>query len=504
MTVTIPGVNVQITVGNDVATMNGGYSLQMNAYGQMNANGSPITSITVNGPHILTSTMTPEGSSAGWYYLTVSPSQPPQVGDVYTFLVSYADGSQTTQTASVQGVVTVAPTLTVTQPAGGGLSFTWTDVSAQVPNASYYDLYVYNQNGGYIWGNNYPLSTLSGAFNDNGYASQQLQQGETYTCSLYIYDQFGDYAFTSVSVTIPGVTVSLTVGNNVDPVNGGYSVQMNAYGQMNANGSPITSITVSGPHIPTTPMTSDESSDGYYSLTVYPSQPPQVGDLYTFLVSYADGTQTTRTASVQGVVTVAPSLTVTQPAGGGLTFTWTDVSSQVPNASYYWLSVTDQYGEFIWQRSYPLSTLSGAFNDNGNAWQQLQKGGTYTCCLYIYDQFGDFAYTTVTVTIPGHEPATLGVTVFTSVGTVNDYYIVLSAQGVAIASVTVTGPNIPQTTLSTNDPADGFFWSETWSSQTPQIGDKYTYVVTYTDGTQATQTTAVQGVITVAPTLTVT
>ena len=488
--VTMPGVTVQLTVGNDVDPVNGGYSVQLNAYGQMNANGSLITSITVSGPHISATPMSGDSSDA-YYWLTVYPSQPPQVGDRYTFLVAYADGTQDTLTTTVQGVVTVAPTLTVTQPAGGGLAFTWTDVSAQVPNAASYQLSVQG-----FWQQQYPLSTLSGAFNE------QLQNGTTYTCTLSIYDTFGDYAYTTVTVIIPGITVQMTVGNDVDPVNGGYSLQMNAHGQINANGSPITSITVSGPNIPTTSMTSDGSSDGWYYLTVSPSQPPQVSDVYTFLVSYADGTQTTQTATLQGVVTVAPTLTITQPAGGGLTFTWTDVSAQVPKAAYYQLSVHDQSGRIYWQQQYPLSTLSGAFNE------QLQNGTTYTCTLSIYDTFGDYAYTTVTVIIPG---ITVQMTVGNDVDPVNGGYSLqmnahgqINANGSPITSITVSGPNIPTTSMTSDGSSDGWYYLTVSPSQPPQVSDVYTFLVSYADGTQTTQTATLQGVVTVAPTLTIT
>ena len=466
---------VQVGVGNYIDPNTGGnFSVQMSAYGPQ------IATATVSGPNMTPILMTADNPADGWYQASTLPSQTPQTGDAYSFDIAYTDGTQATLTAAVQWVFTDAPTLTVTQPAGGGLAFTWTDVSAQAPNDAYYQLIVSDLNGNNIWSRNYPLGTLSGAFNDDGNASAQLQSGESYWCYLQISDQYNDWASTpNVMVTLPGVNVQLTVGNDVDPVNGGYSIQMNAYGQTNANGSLITSITVSGPNISTTPMTAGDSYYGYYWLTVSPSQPPQVGDQYTFLVAYADGTQSTLTAAVQGVVTVAPTLTVTQPTGGGLAFSWNDVSAQVPNAAYYQLNVQDQYGNTFWHRQYPLNTLSGAFNDDGSAWEQLQNGETYTCSLYIYDKFGDYAYTSVSVTIPG---ITVQMTVDNFVDPVNGGYFILinaygqmNANGSMITSITVSGPNIPTTAVTSVGSYYGWYGVTVESSRPPQVSDLYTF-----------------------------
>ena len=107
-------------------------------------------------------------------------------------------------------------------------------------------------------------------------------------------------------------TAQVTVGNYVDPIYGN-----NFFLNLNANGQSIDTATVSGPNISPTPLYSDGSSDGGYNTSVSPSQTPQVGDEYTFDITYTDATQGTLTAAVQGVVTVVPTLTITQQAGGG-------------------------------------------------------------------------------------------------------------------------------------------------------------------------------------------
>ena len=345
--------------------------------------------------------MTPDATSDGWYWLMVSPSQSPQVGDLYTFIITYADGTQTTQTAAVQGVVSVAPTLTVTQPASGGLSFTWTDVSTQVPNATFYQLSVQDQNGNIIWQNGYSLDNLSATFNDDGTALQQLQGGETYTCSIYIYDQAGNFAYSTATVTMPGHSPA-SIGLTIELDN--YQNYVNDYYvNMSVQGVAIASVDVSGPSIsPTSLSPSDPSdpSDGYFGNGLLASQIPQVGDLYTFVVTYTDKTQATQTAAVKGVVTVTPTLTVTQTANDGLAFTWNDVSAQVTTANSYEISIFDASWNYIWGRSYPLNAISGTFNDDGRATQLLQSGQSYTCWFSIDDIYEDCGETMVNETMP--------------------------------------------------------------------------------------------------------
>ena len=318
-------------------------------------------------------------------------SQTPQVGDSYTFVVTYADGTQYTQTSAVQGVITVAPTLTVTQPDSGGFSFTWNNISAQVPNAASYQLSVTDQYGNTIWQRQYPLNTLSGAFNDDGNAWEPLNSGDPYTCSIQINDQFGDFAYSSVTVTAITQTTVQVLADYTVPQQNPYSLMLQA------NGQQISMVTVSGPNVLQTTLTADTGWSGY-TASVPLSQSPQVGDAYTFVVTYTDGTQYTQVGTVQGVVTVAPTLTVNQPSPGNLSFAWNDVSAQVANAAYYQLFVAGNGGN-IWQNWYSLDTLSATFNDDGSAMQSLQSGQTYNCSLQILDDYGDCGQMNVSVTI---------------------------------------------------------------------------------------------------------
>jgi len=195
------------------------------------------------------------------------------------------------------------------------------------------------------------------------------------------------------------VTARVTVGNYVNPSTG------NRYFLgMSVNGATMKSVIVSGPNIPTTsiPVQADM---GNYWANITPSQLPQIGDQYTFVVTFTDDTQRTLTDTVKSLVSVAPTLAITQPSAGALSFTWNDVASQIPNAASYYLYVMTQNNNrsTIWSENLPINTLSGTFNSDGSATMQLISGQTYNCGLQINDQYGDCAYTIVPVTITGQQ-----------------------------------------------------------------------------------------------------
>lgn len=77
---------------------------------------------------------------------------------------------------------------------------------------------------------------------------------------------------------------------------------------------------------------------------------PKVGDAYSFLVTYSDGTSETVTGSVTGVVTAfATGLTPAGSVPGDTTptFTWTDPASASSYSYQFYLS--DNNGNMIWQ-----------------------------------------------------------------------------------------------------------------------------------------------------------
>ena len=163
------------------------------------ARGSGLISATVQGPNIpLTALyLQPDGDeSSVWIF----PSQTPQIGDVYTFDLSYGDGRHQTLTHAISSLVPVCPTLTATVQPDNTIAFAWNDVSAQVPGASYYYIHIERQNGnGYesVWSSpDLSLTTFS-------LTSEVLQPGVTYACSLCLYNVYGDAAQYGVFVTIP-------------------------------------------------------------------------------------------------------------------------------------------------------------------------------------------------------------------------------------------------------------------------------------------------------------
>lgn len=172
-----------------------------------------------------------------------------------------------------------------------------------------------------------------------------------------------------------------------------------------ASGAGLNSVTVQGPSTPVTTMDWDSEWDEF-ATSIFPSQTPQVGDVYTFYLTYRDGSHETLTDTVKSLVPVSPTLTATFQ-NNTIAFSWDDISAQVPNAAYYWIHVhgPDRYA---WSSpDYSLSTTSATLNEDGSATGTLQPGGTYGCTLFIDDSYGDHAQSYVNVTIPINDEDTI-------------------------------------------------------------------------------------------------
>jgi len=161
------------------------------------ARGIGLTSATVSGPGI-------EPTALHWdstwsnFNGSITPTPAPQVGYVYTFDLYYGDGRHETLADTITSFVPVGPTLTAIVQPDNTIAFTWDDVTAQVPGASYYRFNIQGQNGnGYAWSSSdLSLTTTS-------LTSEALQPGVTYYCGLCLYNTYGDGAEYAVLITIP-------------------------------------------------------------------------------------------------------------------------------------------------------------------------------------------------------------------------------------------------------------------------------------------------------------
>jgi hypothetical protein len=177
---------------------------------------------------------------------------------------------------------------------------------------------------------------------------------------------------------------SFTTGHNTTPGDDHYFFRVRTTGSL-----PITTITFSGPNAPATLLAPDPVWGGYKAF-VEPSPIPPVGTEYTFTIDFADGVRQVLYDTVTAYVPVGPSFTVI-PGSGTMTINWSDVSSFVPNASHYWVSV---HGDGVdwWSDDLPLTRKSAVFNENGTTQGILQSGKTYLVSVSIFNKTDDYAY----------------------------------------------------------------------------------------------------------------
>jgi hypothetical protein len=136
-----------------------------------------------------------------------------EVGDTYTFFVTYSDGSTQTLTYSLPAVLNAYATNLA--PVTGGSSsttptFTWTD-PANAANYEYqFGLYV--NNGGYIWtvgdegnGNGFSsaITSITWGVDPTGEGStpsvSSLSTGTSYGWQVEVIDSYGNQATTQVN-----------------------------------------------------------------------------------------------------------------------------------------------------------------------------------------------------------------------------------------------------------------------------------------------------------------
>lgn len=141
-------------------------------------------------------------TSSGYWYWTNLGSLRPVVGDAYTVIVGYGNGTSENLTVTVSAVLDTFPTnlAPVTGAAAGTTpTFTW---SAPSPAPSFpytYSFWMQQQNAGQIWSypsnGDMPSSQLSLVYNVDGSASQPaLTSGLTYVWSISLMDANGNSA----------------------------------------------------------------------------------------------------------------------------------------------------------------------------------------------------------------------------------------------------------------------------------------------------------------------
>jgi hypothetical protein len=217
--ITLPGTNAVGAVETQHYVNGSGatnyYYLQFSV---QNGLKQPVAATLVSGPNITgpidIALCGQIGSScgSGFQILTNSGLNTPNVGDTYTYNVTYSDGTSGAVTAAVTAVLNgfasnLAPTGT-----GGSKTptFTWTD-PANASNYTYgFEIGV--TNGSLLWqipsdnGNLYS-STTSVVWGTDPLASgntpsvSTLTDGTNYSWSIFVYDIYGNQAITQVNYT---------------------------------------------------------------------------------------------------------------------------------------------------------------------------------------------------------------------------------------------------------------------------------------------------------------
>jgi len=188
--------------------------------------------------------------------------------------------------------------------------------------------------------------------------------------------------------------VDIQTGHNATPGDDHYFLRITT-----SSLRTITSVTCSGPNIPVTTLEPDPVYGGYKAFATLSPLPP-VGSVYTFTVSFADGTQQILQDTVKAYVPISPSVTVI-PGQGTATFKWSDVSQTIPNAEYYWLQIQRDYDDVFWEMDdLPLTKTSAVFNEDGTASDSLKSGQTYLVFISVFNMDGDYAYQFVPFTMP--------------------------------------------------------------------------------------------------------
>ncbi len=195
-------VNYSLASGRALAQVDTSYQTEYGNYG-LSVNVAPNTELPVgvvlcSGPNIVTPTdvgLVADGDLrfSTWYPLPNGIV--PAIGDSYSLLVSYADGTEESLSASVSDVLTANISLNSPTGATSTLTpdFSWS-VNGSLPSVYTQELWVSPENNSSIWDDsNIDASQRSILYNADGSASAPtLSQGVNYSWSLRIRDSSGN------------------------------------------------------------------------------------------------------------------------------------------------------------------------------------------------------------------------------------------------------------------------------------------------------------------------
>lgn len=233
----------------------------------------------------------------------------------------------------------------------------------------------------------------------------------------------GSSAAVSITSSMTGQNLTLSATNSTATVSTQNQMSTSSGGTSQSYGLnlsvragyklPVAVTVVSGPNMIHPVDLASCSSCGHVQFNFSPnlgSAVPNVGDAYSFMVTYSDGTTETLTSSVTAVLTafataLSPSGSV--PGQTTPTFSWTDPSSA---SSYtYQFNLTDNNGNTIWQIPGNNSN-SGNFSssitsitwgtdptgaNNPPSVSSLTSGVTYNWQIAVQDANGNQAVTQV-------------------------------------------------------------------------------------------------------------
>ncbi len=181
--------------------------------------------------------------------------------------------------------------------------------------------------------------------------------------------------------------VSVHTGHRITPAGDPYFVLLTAESSL-----AITRVRASGPGTGTIELQPDPAR-AIFAASVGDFtglNRPAVGTVYTFVIDFADGSQTTYQGSVKSWVATGPVVSVTTGARTAAVH-WTKVGAAVGNAGNYWVRVSGP-GVYWESEDLPLNRTTAVFNSNSQAGGTLQSGRTYLAEVFIFNTSGDFAY----------------------------------------------------------------------------------------------------------------
>ncbi|MBL9134975.1 MAG: nuclear transport factor 2 family protein [Verrucomicrobiales bacterium] len=162
----------------------------------------PMSSVTVSGPFIAATSLAPDPTYGG-FTVWITPSARPPVGTSYRFEVQYADNTRQTLESPIHSYVELDASPIQVSMAGGTATISWRDIMPQVPNASGYWVWVYDQDGHrFTTDDDDYLQThsLTVTAADLGFP---LVRGRQYSVNVYLFNDQDDFSEAITHFTVP-------------------------------------------------------------------------------------------------------------------------------------------------------------------------------------------------------------------------------------------------------------------------------------------------------------